>query len=318
MISNTLSYLARYVRYNHIVRAFYRAGSANRILVNSVPKSGTHLVMKALELTPGIQRAPIHLGRQRLGLLPWAMLTCPSMRHVILPQYRSQVTALRDSEDYVIAIDSDSPFFVGVQSVQRILELVQPGWFAMGHLPYSAPLARLVEQLSLKMIVVIRDPRDVVVSHANYLARKSTHYMNPLYKALTPKERIMTSIEGVTSTSSHPALCNIRERFDGIIAWNAHPNAYVTRFEKLIGPQGHGSREAQLSDLRGMLRHLGLEMTDNRLRMITGRIYGGTRTFTRGQWGRWRADFDEDHRQACKELIGDLLVELGYEQDLHW
>lgn len=318
MTNNTYEFLKYYIRYNRWVRAYYQILSKNKILVNSVPKSGTHLLMKALELTPGIKRAPIQFGRQRIELLPWCLGTCPSIHSVIITQYYAQKYFLHATKTNSIPIDSDSPFYLSEAQIRKVIRLIQPGWFAMGHLPYSPKLAKIIAEEQVKMILILRDPRDVIVSHANYLANKSSHYMYPLYKQLSKKDRMMASITGVPASEYHPRMASIRERLEGIIAWNNHASVYMTYFEKLIGPQGNGSRETQEAELYAIADHLGLQLSKDHVSKVTKSMYGGTRTFREGTSGRWQQDFDMDHRQVCKDLIGDYLVEFGYENDLEW
>lgn len=318
MARNLVPFLSRYIRYNSFIKGFTKTNSAYKIIVNSVPKSGTHLLMKALALTPGVERAPIQFGRQRIGLLPWCLLTCPSIYPVILSQFYAQKHALWPDELNKIPIDVDSPFYLSEEETRKIFRLIQPGWFAMGHLPYTQTLERIVVQEDVKMILILRDPRDVIISHANYLAQKSSHYMYPVYKALSEKERIMASIRGVSISTDHPGLLSIRERLESIITWMDHPQTCTIYFEKLIGPQGGGSFDAQIDELRTIAEHLEIEMSFDDLAHVADGIYGGTRTFRQGLSGRWKEEFDQEHRQACKALIGDFLVDFGYENDLDW
>jgi hypothetical protein len=51
---------------------------------------------------------------------------------------------------------------------------------------------------------------------------------------------------------------------------------------------------------------------------IAGGAFGGTQTFRRGTIGAWHERFTPEHTRACKRLIGDLLVDLGYEADQNW
>lgn len=318
MSGNTISYLSRYVKYNSVVRGFSKAEGLPKIVVNSVPKSGTHLLMKALQLMPNIKRAPIDLGRQRIGLLPLCLGTCPSLLSVIISQFRAQKDFLEPNNLNFIPIDVDSPFYLSEKAVRQIISLIQAGWFAMGHVPYSDKFAQVVTEEQVKMIVILRDPRDVIVSHGRYLAYKSTHYMNPLYQHLSKEDRIMTSIMGAPESDRHPKMLNIRERLEGITAWKNHDAVLVTSFEKLIGPHGEGSGETQVVELQAIANHIGLQLSQTQLTSIANNVFGGTRTFREGTIGRWRQDFDKDHRQACKELIGDYLIELGYENGLDW
>lgn len=43
-----------------------------------------------------------------------------------------------------------------------------------------------------------------------------------------------------------------------------------------------------------------------------------TSTFQRGKIGSWKESFQEIHKEAFKTRLGEALIELGYEQDLNW
>jgi hypothetical protein len=43
-----------------------------------------------------------------------------------------------------------------------------------------------------------------------------------------------------------------------------------------------------------------------------------TQTFHKGKIGSWRTHFNNRHKEAFKRVAGDLLIELGYEQNLNW
>jgi hypothetical protein len=41
-------------------------------------------------------------------------------------------------------------------------------------------------------------------------------------------------------------------------------------------------------------------------------------TFRAGKTGGWKEHFTPEHKALFKEVAGDLLVQLGYEQDNDW
>jgi len=41
-------------------------------------------------------------------------------------------------------------------------------------------------------------------------------------------------------------------------------------------------------------------------------------TFRSGKVGGWRGEFTEEHKRLFKETAGDLLVQLGYEENADW
>jgi len=41
-------------------------------------------------------------------------------------------------------------------------------------------------------------------------------------------------------------------------------------------------------------------------------------TFREGKAGKWRDYFSEEHKQLFKDIAGDLLIRLGYEENNDW
>ena len=61
------------------------------------------------------------------------------------------------------------------------------------------------------------------------------------------------------------------------------PTILIIRFEDLVGAQGGGSDEVQKQVLLEIGRHLEFELSDQDIRFIQKRLFGGTPTFREGQ-----------------------------------
>lgn len=103
-----------------------------------------------------------------------------------------------------------------------------------------------------------------------------------------------------------------------ILPWMQQPFTYVTRFEKLVGPQGRGSREDQVKELRNIATHLHIRCSEEGIERIANNVFGGTSTFRRGVIGSWKSHFMEEHKSLFKEVAGQLLIDMGYEEDFDW
>lgn len=271
-----------------LVRAF---------LVNSLPKAGTNLLAKAVGLFPGIHAAHLHFG------------------HSTLDRF-----APADNETGVkIAIGVGRPQPISQRAVRQLLLRLRRGHYGTGHVPFSQEFGDLLLELRVKTLLIVRDPRDVVVSHANYVAGSPTHTLWESYQRLSPSERIQKSIMGVEPTASGGAkLLSITDRCRSILPWMSQPYNHTTYFERLVGPQGGGVREAQTVELECIARHLGIRYARRDIERIAERLYGGTTTFRKGIIGDWRNHFTAEHKRVFKELAGDLLIDLGYEQNDDW
>ncbi len=272
-------------------------GSPPPFLVNSLPKSGTNLLSKAVSMFPGIRTEGMGLDQS------------------VAQVFRKN----GDGGAIKIPIGVDRPRSVPLTSVQSYLRTFKGGDFINTHVPYSEAFAGLLQNTKMKMLLIIRDPRDVVVSHANFLMSNKNHFLHPTYRALSASERILRSITGLRPADPEgPMLLSIDDRYRSVLPWAARPFNYTTFFEKLIGREGGGSSRVQLNELRRIARHLGIAPDTDMLAQVASRLFGNSPTFHKGAIGSWRDSFSEKHKHVFKEIAGELLIELGYETDYDW
>lgn len=273
--------LAKYARYArkklHTVRHGLRASalkgrfSGPRVLLNSVPKSGTHLVESALE------RFPLMRNAGWRTLMSW------------------------DSAN---------------DDVLRRLRGIGRGKFATAHLTASPEIWSTVKAQGVKVVFVIRDPRDVVVSRYKYATEIDlTHFAHETFRDLPDdRSRLMASIRGVPGV-----LPPIGESLARFAPWLGHDDVYVCRFERLVGARGGGEDQQQRAEMNDIAEFLGIEVTDEDLDRICELTFSTrSSTYRKGQIGGWRAHFEPEHVVAFKEAAANMLVTFGYEVDDHW
>lgn len=288
----------------------------NGFLVNSLPKAGTHLVQKALRLMPGVRFTGITLGysSRRKGNLLDRMVSLLGLRAV--DRWLKELgrpSSISRADQGTLSLGVVSPRDVREDLLRRILDFIHQQGFATSHMMYSDQTAALLEERHMKMILVLRDPRDVVISQANYIPGQSGHFLHKLYQDLSFDERVLLSIQGKPGR-----FLSICSRMDGIIPWLDKEYVHPVRFEDLVGPEGGGSRSSQLAALKGMSDFLDLDLSRDTIEAIAGSLFGGTETFRRGRAGAWREAFNADHVQAFKTSCSQTLIRLGYEEDDHW
>jgi tetratricopeptide (TPR) repeat protein len=266
-------------------------------VVNSLPKAGTNLLAKVVNMLPGIQQSKVHFGQSTFD----------------------QFKDVEANNDISIPVGVDFPQQLSLSVIQKLFEELKNGQFATAHIPYSNKLALLFHQLGIKMLLILRDPRDVVVSHAKYAASRPDHPMYALYQSLSEPDRIMTSIVGTKQISQDGAvLLNIYERSKSVLPWVSKSFTNTTYFEKIVGPKGGGSRKSQIGEVQKIFQHLGIQFTTKDLEKIADQVFGGTHTFRKGVVGAWQDYFTEEHRRVFHKLAGQILVDIGYEQDDKW
>lgn len=129
------------------------------ILVNSIPKSGTHLVLKIAQSLPG---------------------TYP------YNQFVAQIDSL--------TLRQRSP-----NAVASSISKTAPGEVFGGHIHYSEDVEIVLKNLNIVQLFVIRDPRDIAVSTAHYLDQmvywnKISRHMK---SCQTTERRLLDVINGV-------------------------------------------------------------------------------------------------------------------------
>jgi hypothetical protein len=265
-----------------------------RFLINSLPKSGTHLIEKAVQQFPGITVGP-------------AMNNIWAQRHG---------TAIGADDSVLVGVDWPHP--ASVAAIRRIFRSLKNGQYVLGHIPFSETVVKLLAEQNMKSLLILRDPRDVIVSFSNYVGGHEQHFLFKQYQPLSQSERLMKAIVGIEQSSpDQPMLLDVGERCRSLVGWMSQPFNYVTYFEKLVGPQGGGSKESQLMELQNIAHHLGLRC-DSSLEQIANQVFGGTTTFRKGTIGSWHTNFSSEHKRAFKERAGQTLIDFGYEDNFDW
>jgi hypothetical protein len=287
-------------------RAYARAmvfNPAPRVLAVSMPKAGTHLVASLLKAFPRMMFSGRHhvLGdfvRPGIDAHP--------------PGRRGTDWSERE-EMWESEIDWDL--------VERTLRTVNRGQYMTAHFAALPRLVDVLSRLGYKTVVITRDPRDVVVSGAHYIARLRRHRLHDRFvrELPRPEDRIMASIRGLPAMDGDRGLGPVGRRIERYRGWLRVPSAYVCRFEDLVGPHGGGSAEAQLREIEGIARHIDRPLDRAGLERVAATVWSpGSSTFRKGAIGDWSNHFTEAHKSAFKEEAGHLLVELGYERDTDW
>jgi len=250
-----------------------------RVIVNSIPKSGTHLLERALSLMGVSTRPPLFLSSATAANYP------------------------PDGGDTVL-VGVGMPVPVSTRLLGQALGSMAAGQVVTGHVPYSPPLEGLLRHLGFRMLLIVRDPRDVAVSLAHHIARESGHRLHASFMALSPEERILRTIGGDAQ------LENIFNRFQAVLPWVRSELCLLTRFEDLVGEKGGGSDERQRLALAQVSSSLGLSEPD--LPRIGRDLFGHGATFRQGRIGQWREQFGQVHQESFAKVAGGLLKELGY------
>jgi hypothetical protein len=225
---------------------------------------------------------------------------------------------------------------VPVDDFVPALEQMALNRYSYGHWGVNPHTERIVRDQNLSVMVMLRDPRDMVVSHVDHAFRLKPSILKEFYGTLpNDHERWRAAILGVPADRypRNPAVeaengydmltgyADIGKVCRSYLAWSKLPGVrvHVVHYRDLIGEKGGGSREKQFETVRQIAQFLKLDYEDRDIERICGKTYN-TRsvTFNRGGQGRWREAFDDELKDLFKSVAARELIEMGYEKDDRW
>jgi hypothetical protein len=252
------------------------------LFANSFPKSGTHLLVQALQ------------GFTRLG---------PAVEAGLPPvlTYQKDNGQKRDTEE-----------------IRRDLERLRPGDIAYGHLHAEPELVSLLCGEGFAAFFIIRDPRDVVVSHVHYVTEMSSVHAHHEYYAEVLQDfdqRLSTSILGRSDWEEE--FPDIQARFEPFLGWLNRDEVLTIRYEDFIHERKNTLRKIiDFTVLRGFPLLCDREQAIGQLEASIDPQKSPT--FRSGKTGGWRDQFTPEHKALFKQVGGELLIQLGYEYDNDW
>ncbi|WP_259129482.1 sulfotransferase domain-containing protein [Salinibacter ruber] len=226
----------------------------------------------------------------------------PGFHYTMIPEAVAYEVETGGSHDYDLPADLASRF----EESLTVLKL---------HAPGSSHNVEVLEREEIPYLVMYRDLRDVAVSHYFYVRRTPWHPEYSEYKELSVTEGLRHFGETLLPEFGH-----------WISTWNANRNSKLSlalRYEDLLDDtKAHFRRVAShfgLDDAKESVREI---VDAHRFENVTGGRSRGEQdaeSFARkGVAGDWRSHFTDDLRRLYKKEIGDLLIDLGYEEGTNW
>ena len=183
------------------------------------------------------------------------------------------------------------------------------------HLFPTADEIRSLPTEKFTKVLLIRDPRDVMVSFLYHITEKGRWPFAPSSHSNDLKK--LPFDEQITAALQFPPL-GPNHSIPYAATWVKDPTIVVIRFEDLIGSRGGGSDTAQSNTLRTLGRTMGIELSQGEINSIANDLFGGTWTFRQGQIGGWKTAYNAKNKALFKEVLGQATIDLGYASDFRW
>ncbi len=257
------------------------AAEAPALFANSFPKSGTHLLTQVLA------------GFTRLG--PFIETGLPA-----ITMFDGATGAARPIEELVSDINR-----------------LRPGDIGYGHLHAEPEILDALCRPGVVPYFILRDPRDVVVSHVFYVTDFApNHALHEYYAQIEDfGERLKTSILGLPEVEFD--FPDVRGRFLPYFGWLDRPEVLILHYEDFLSDRKTALRQVlEHAVSRGFHYQGEVQMA---VKILSDAIDPqSSPTFRSGRSGGWQEHFTPAHKDLFKQVAGDLLIRLGYEQDHDW
>ena len=255
-------------------------GEAPPIFGNAKPKSGSHLLLQILD---GLTR-----------IMPYAYVAAEPVRTIARE-------GRRKTEEEILAELNGIPRGV-------------IGW---GYVEATPENVAFLCQPDRVNYFIYRDPRDMLVSQVFFATdMHEEHGMHAYYQSLPDfRERLKVAITGIDREGLK--MVSVKQRYEGVFEWLEQPSVMCIRFEDLIN-----NRDTTLNSMLDEVEKTGYKIPTPREKALEVLVEAiqpkKSHTFRSGKAGGWKEYFAEEHKSLFKDVAGDLVVQLGYEENNDW
>ncbi len=281
-----------------------------RVFINAVPKAGTHLLARAVEL----------FGYQEHFRGSLSINTVP-----IFLNYREATEKLQQELTDTDPQDDTDTIEVGTLASRSVSCLMLRRWigamahgcYILGHIPYSRPFHHVLAELDYYHVCIIRDPRAVVASLIPFILNTGNmpkpHFLANDLRPMSPVQRVRFILEGGYAPHAGVTIRGINELYSSMLAWRQDPSCLVLRFEDLIGEQGAGTLQQQQEAMTRLAAHLNTSYDTQKRQDVYS---SSSRTFRTGKIDGWKQSLDLECLQLVEDYCTPLCREAGYTEGM--
>ena len=263
-----------------------------KTFVNSLPKAGTNLVAKCLQL----------FGYSDKGVIASSLVLNNTIRAKI-----GRLVLRPFKQGYIIGIDM--PVELSRYQIDKKLNKLGDSMFLVGHLGYTADLLYKIKELGFSPIVIIRDPRAVVNSFVHFVRNLKTHPLYETFNSMTEKDNFMLTVNGMFRGNVN--LQPFRIRCMSLDPWLNANGVFKVKFEDLIGSKGGGSDEIQREVLNSICDWLNIPK--EKINYVVDNLFGpGRHSFRKGSIDSWKDEIPKGIISLIENEMQDILKKWNY------
>ncbi|MDR3647105.1 MAG: hypothetical protein P4L22_06200 [Candidatus Babeliales bacterium] len=297
--------MINFLKYLTIISCFVTpllAKQDTRPLIISIPKCGTHLLQKCIQLI---------IKDKELCSYAHARYS-PDKISII--NNRKSFFIIRDPRDQLISFIYHVIIRINVYKDNPEMREKLKSFWQYENLSFSEKISHLIDRGAPYYDIYRSSAEESQKSYLEWqqsLLKIKNHQNNPQIKY---QLQSFMDYKNPTGNTTH----GINQFYSEYLGWQKVPGICNIKFENLVGPKGGGTLEKQLAEIKKIAHHLGKHLSDKEIKEVAKNLFGESNTFRKGKIGSWKKHFNDDHKNHFKRLAGSLLINLGYEKDFNW
>ena len=194
--------------------------------------------------------------------------------------------------------------------IQRRVDNIVQNEIVSAHLYYDKLSSNFTNKI--KKFFIYRDLRDVILSECYYISfTNKYHVLHSVFNRYNNiNDKIKLAILGLDQTKYEKIYPNIRKRWMKYKGWLTDETTTCVKFEDIISFNLKALQKLCF-DIETLRNQDNYAFTLDELRKSIDP--NQSHTFRRGKIGQWKEIFSDENRSLVNELIGDIIVDLGYD-----
>lgn len=218
-----------------------------------------------------------------------------------------QLPLMRHCGKRTLKIQTQDPIIPNLKHISSL----KKGQFLLAHMQFHSSILERSKSNNIKIVHLVRDPRDVLISHLNYIQNMDiTHKSHSFISQFERREdKLKAMIEGKANV-----LEPFSEVLDKFLPWTLKEEVLSVKFEDLIGEKGGGTLKLQKKCIKEICKFIAIEIEIEQLTEISKTVYSPkSSTFNKGKIGNWKHILNDNEKMWINKALKNQIIEYGYQ-----
>jgi len=267
-----------------------------KVIINSLPKSGTNLLAKLLDLA---------------GYTQHGSLGAPLVRQNTIGSYIRNLRLLSCPRTSGYLLGIDSPVMIKKSYIRKVLSTLEEESYVTGHLGYTSDILEDLIDLSFYPVLITRDPRAVLASFVFFVRKEKKHHLHRFFNTLKEEDCFRLALNGFSENQY--SLQPLRVRCEALFLWLRDDRVMKVQFESLIGSQGGGDDSSQTMCVQNIFERFSIP--EQKMEYVIKNLFGrGRHTFRKGRVDSWREEIPPSLMSNVNDELADILSDWRYSE----